>query len=108
MRRGTIQCKNFTGQIVDLNNDSEIIATFSYSGNFDMNAIADAVADKLNAAKTYNKSTADEIVTPDSLTVKSKPKTKEDRLVELKGFYEKELITKEEYEKQKAKILAED
>lgn len=34
-------------------------------------------------------------------------KSKEERLRELKGFYEKDLITKEEYEKAKQKILDE-
>ncbi len=107
MRRGTVQCKNFTGQIVDLNNDSEIIATFSYSGNFDMDAVAEAVANKLNDAKVIPKTEIDESETQQVETTKSASKTKEERLVELKQFYEKQLITKEEYEEQKKKILEE-
>lgn len=112
MRRGTVQCKNFTGQIVDLNNDSEIIATFSYSGNFDMDAVAQAIAEKLNEAKTLDSSPA--IIVADTskgstsgTLIKSSPKSKEERLIEVKQFYEKQLITKEEYEEQKKKILAE-
>ncbi len=33
---------------VDLNNDSEIVATFSYNGKFDVNPVAEAVALNLN------------------------------------------------------------
>ena len=109
---GEIQCKNFTGQIVDLNNDSEIIATFSYSGNFDMDAVAEAIAEKLNDAKVVETAEIEEPETPQVETPKSSPtkstaKTKEERLIEIKGFYEKQLITKEEYEEQKKKILEE-
>ncbi len=112
MRRGTVQCKNFTGQIVDLNNDSEVVATFSYSGNFDMDAVAQAVAEKLNEAKT-NDSTkiivtdTSKISAPTNTSTNPIPKTKEEKLIELKQFYEKQLITKEEYEEQKKKVLAE-
>lgn len=50
------------------------------------------------------------IKTPTSLTVKENvsetdSKTKEEKLVELKQLYEKQLITKEEYEAEKKKIL---
>ncbi|MES2592334.1 MAG: SHOCT domain-containing protein [Bacteroidota bacterium] len=112
MRRGTVQCKNFTGQIVDLNNDSEVIATFSYSGNFDMDAVAQAVAEKLNAAKTTDSpkiivTDTSKVSTPTITPTKATPKTKEEKLIELKQFYEKQLITKEEYEDQKKKVLAE-
>jgi hypothetical protein len=109
---GEIQCKNFTGQIVDLNNDSEIIATFSYSGNFDMDAVAEAVVERLNTAKSVEDSSEEEnetpkILQPDNSQTKTAAKTKEERLTELKRFYEKQLITKEEYEEQKKKILEE-
>jgi hypothetical protein len=112
MRRGTVQCKNFTGQIVDLNNDSEIIATFSYSGNFDMDAVAQAVAEKLNETKMTDNPQIRETEIPKNAgptdnQKKLAPKTKEERLIELKQFYEKQLITKEEYEEQKKKILEE-
>ena len=42
--------------------------------------------------------------TPDS---KSTTKTKEEKLIELKQLFEKQLITKEEYEAEKKKILSE-
>lgn len=109
---GRIQCMNFTGQIVDLNNESEIIATFGYAGKFDMLAVAEEVADRLKSAKVtpkiFNEETGkptDDAVT--TLPQKSNIKTKEERLIELKQFYEKELITKEEYEQHKMKILSE-
>jgi hypothetical protein len=105
-----IQCKNFTGQIVDLNNDSEIIATFSYPGNFDMVALAMAVADRLNSVKLKVVLPSNEQALPveeksNILQPKNQVKTKEEKLIELKGFYEKQLITKEEYEEQKKNIL---
>jgi hypothetical protein len=39
-----IQCKDLKGQIVDLTQDSKIVATFSYHGNFDPEPISEAVA----------------------------------------------------------------
>jgi hypothetical protein len=48
---GGIQCKDIRGQIVDLDNDSEIVATFSYDGNFDVNPVADAIASKIRSGK---------------------------------------------------------
>jgi len=38
---------------------------------------------------------------------KSAPKTKEEKLLELKQLFEKHLITKDEYEAEKKRILAE-
>jgi len=101
---GKIQCSNFSGQIVDLNNNSEIVATFSYMGKFKMDAIANAVAQKLNTIS--GNSTTKEKGTP-SIDKINSPKTKEERLKELKQFYDKQLITKEEYQEQKKKVLEE-
>lgn len=104
---GELQCHSFTGQIVDLNNNSEIIATFNYSGNFDMYAIAESIAQKLNDAKTVVFSQIEKTDSIKAETTNASAKSKEDRLLELKQFYEKKLITKKEYETGKAKILAE-
>jgi hypothetical protein len=46
-------------------------------------------------------------VTQKNVQIKSTPKTKEDKLVELKQLFEKQLISIEEYEAEKKKILAE-
>ncbi len=46
-------------------------------------------------------------VNQNNAQIKSTPKTKEDKLVELKHLFEKKLITNEEYEAEKKKILAE-
>jgi lipocalin len=46
--QGGVQCKNIRGQIVDLDNESQIIATFSYIGNFDADPVANAVATELS------------------------------------------------------------
>lgn len=41
------QCANLRGQIVDMNNDQTIVATFSYTGNFDPDPVAEAIANQL-------------------------------------------------------------
>ena len=46
-------------------------------------------------------------VTVNNAQIKSTPKTTEDKLVELKQLFEKQLISIEEYEAEKKKILAE-
>jgi hypothetical protein len=46
-------------------------------------------------------------VTVNNAQIKSTSKTKEDKLVELKQLFEKKLITNEEYEAEKKKILSE-
>ena len=73
----------------------------SYSQSY---AIANAVAQKLNTIS--GNSTTKEKGTP-SIDKINSPKTKEERLKELKQFYDKQLITKEEYQEQKKKVLEE-
>lgn len=96
------QYSNLTAEIVDLNNNRTVVATIVYKGRFEIDAIAEAVAVEL-----------DKTVAPENSAVKkteptkSAPKTKEEKLVELKQLYEKQLITKEDYDEQKKKILAE-
>ena len=45
--QGGTQCSSLRLQIVDLNNKSEIVATFNYIGNFDIDPLADAISKKL-------------------------------------------------------------
>jgi hypothetical protein len=106
------QYSNLTAEVVDLNNNKTVVATIVYKGRFEIDAVADAVAAEL--AKTNipanSKTTKTEVsqnetlITPAQKTI---TKTKEEKLVELKQFYDKQLITKEEYQEQKKKVLAE-
>ena len=102
--RYRMQYSDFTGQIIDLNNNRTVVATIAYYGKFEIDPVADAVAVELNNAIAPKVSGETSVEKQNSPTIKSK----EDKLVELKNLYEKQLITKEDYEKQKAKILAED
>lgn len=97
-----MQCSDLTGQIIDKNSQNKVVGTFKYDGRFEIPNVADAIAKILNEKKGTSKTTE----TPKKTTA-DKPKTKEDKLVELKQLYEKQLITKEDYEEQKKKILAE-
>lgn len=58
----------------------------------------------LEQLKTYSSLNVTD--TPNTPQTKSNPKTKEEKLLELKQLYEKQLITKEEYDAEKKKILA--
>lgn len=105
------QYSNLTAEIIDLSNNRTVVATIIYKGRFEIDAVADAVAAELAKAKLPKESAkvlpeAQKTTTPVNTTV-TKTKTKEEKLVELKQFYEKQLITKEEYEEQKKKVLAE-
>lgn len=105
---GSMQYENLRGQI--LNNNSEIVGTFMYDGRFDTDNISNAIA----AALKNNNPVIVAVLEP-KLEVKPSPtlqnipaaKSKEDRLRELKNLFEKELITKEDYDKAKQKILEE-
>lgn len=94
-----MQYSNLTAQILDLNNNKTVVATVVYDGKFELKPVAEAVATELmkapNPTTSENKNT-------------SKPKSKEEKLIELKGLFEKELITKEEYDRAKKKILDEE
>jgi hypothetical protein len=59
----------------------------------------------LEQLKTYV--SVDIVETPNTPDSKSTTKTKEEKLIELKQLFEKQLITKEEYEAEKKKILSE-
>lgn len=99
-----MQYKNFNAQILDLNNNRTVVATIVYKGRFETDSVANAVANELD--KTI---IPDNVSTPKIKTPNTTPatKTKEERLVELKQLYEKQLITKEEYDEARKKILAE-
>ena len=101
------QYSNLTAEIVDLSNNRTVVATIVYKGRFEIDAIADAVAVELDKTIVPENSKTTKTEIPISTKVKSAPKTKEEKLIELKQFYEKQLIKKEEYEEQKKKILAE-
>ena len=94
-----MQCSDLTGQIVDVTNQNKVVGTFNYDGRFEIINVADAIATILHNKTPINVTSETE--------EQPEPKTKEQKLVELKQFYEKQLITKEEYEEQKKKILAE-
>lgn len=106
---GKMQYSDLRGQVIDVNKNSEVLGTFSYDGRFNPEDIAVAVASALKDKNPI-------IVKEEQKrleTVKDEPqntqigKSKEERLKELKNLFEKELITKEEYEKAKQKILDE-
>ena len=94
-----MQYSNLKGEIVDVTNNSEIIGTFSYSGRYENDDIASALALNLKSKPVLVQKT----VPQNTQTVKSK----EDRLRELKDLFDKQLINKEVYDKAKQKILDE-
>jgi hypothetical protein len=93
-----MQYSNLTAQILNVNNNKTVVATIVYDGKFELIPVAEAVANELMKAPTLIGSEKQST---------SKPKTKEEKLSELKNLFEKQLITKEEYEREKAKVLAE-
>lgn len=104
------QYSNLTAEVVDLNNNRSVVATIVYKGRFEIDSIAKAVAEELDKTIPPLNATNDkQIIIDIPKTTEDKPvtKTKEEKLVELKQFYEKQLITKEEYEAQKKKVLEE-
>jgi hypothetical protein len=101
------QYSNLTAEVLDLKNNRTIVATIIYKGRFEIDALANALAAELSKTVVPENSSVKETETPKTAPTKTATKTKEERLVELKGLYEKELITKDEYEAQKKKILDE-
>lgn len=106
---GKMQYFDLKGQIIDINGNSEVLGSFSYDGRFNTDEISVAIA---SALKDKNLVIVKEEQRKPEL-VKNEPenkqigKSKEDRLRELKNLFEKELITKDEYESSKKKILEE-
>ena len=104
-----MQYDNLRGQIIDINNNSEVIGTFIYDGRFETDDISSAIASAIKSknpviVKTEERKVDIKKTEPQNI---QSGKSKEDRLRELKNLFEKELITKEEYEKAKQKILEE-
>ena len=108
-----MQYFDLRGQIVDINQNSEVLGTFSYDGRFDPDNIAVAIASTLKdknpvIVKEEEKKEVIKEVVKENQTQNAKPtKSKEERLIELKNLFEKGLITKEEYDRAKQKILDE-
>lgn len=100
------QYSNLTAEVLDLNNNRKVVATIIYKGRFQIDAVANAVAAELDKTTPPINGTKKEEIQITSPKITS-TKTKEEKLVELKQFYEKQLITKEEYEAQKKKVLEE-
>ncbi len=98
-----MQYSNLTAQILDLNNNKTIVATIIYDGRFELDPVANAIAVELSKATILNISTPIIVEKQSGTTIKSK----EEKLIELKNLFEKQLITQEDYDKQKAVILAE-
>jgi hypothetical protein len=96
-----MQYSNLTAQVLDLHNNKTVVATIVYDGKFELKPVAEAVAVELQKAAIPSATATSEKQNA------SKPKTKEEKLIELKNLFEKQLITKEEYEREKAKVLAE-
>lgn len=103
------QYSNLTAQILDLNNNRTVVATIVYNGRFEINSLAGGVAQKLSQTEVIKTSTTTKTETTDNPVSKTIPaaRSKEERLTELKQLYEKQLITKEEYDESRKKILAE-
>jgi len=95
-----MQYSNLRGTIIDLNNNSQPIGTFTYTGRYENDEVADAIATKLS---TIIKDPIHNKQPQTNQTVKSK----EDRLKELKDLLDKGLITQDDYNTQKTKILNE-
>ena len=96
-----MQYAKLAGSIVDNENNLEVVGTFTYQEKFDLDALPDVIASKLSKHVSSNTNT------PKETNINFPSKSKEDKLREVKLYYEKELITKDEYEEQKRKILSE-
>lgn len=112
-----MQYFDLRGQIVDVNNNSEVLGTFAYDGRFEPDNIGEAIALRLKDRNpTIVKEdvlieiSKDEIKNDpkDNETTNGQPtKSKEDKLAELKNLFDKNLISKEEYDRARRKIIEE-
>lgn len=103
------QFSNLRAQIVDVSNGSQIIGTITYEKKFEVDDITGGIADNIKSRNPVIQKveTRKENVAREE-TQNIKPgRSKEDRLRELKDLFEKQLITKEDYDKAKQKILEE-
>ena len=108
---GKMQYFDLRGQLLNQLNNSEVIGSFSYDGRFNPDDIANAIATELKkknltVIKEEEKVTVlKEEVKATKETKTGDVKTKEERLIELKALFDKGLITKEEYELARKKII---
>ena len=108
-----MQYFDLRGQIVSQINNSEVVGSFSYEGRFNPDEIADAIADELKKKNLIViKEEQTQAVINKEIPVKRETKltgvkSKEDKLAELKDLFDKGLITKEEYEQARKKIIEE-
>lgn len=98
-----MQYSNLKGKIVDLSNNSVVVGTFAYDGKYELENVSNAIAAK---TKTYVVVSSPDLQKKDP---KNNPvqKSKEEKLRELKDLFDKNLITKEEYEREKKRVLEE-
>lgn len=103
------QFSNLRAQIIDVSNGSQIIGTVTYDKKFEVDDLAGGIADNLKSKNPVIQKgeMRKEAVKTEEPQTTQQPKSKEARLRELKDLYEKQLITKEEYDKAKQKILEE-
>ena len=112
-----MQYFDLRGQIIDINNNSEVLGTFAYDGRFEPDNIGEAIALKL---KEKNPTIIKEDVTieigkeeikndlkDNETTNSNQTKSKEDKLIELKNLLDKNLISKDEYDRARKKIIEE-
>ena len=95
-----MQYSDMKGEILDTENNLEVVGSFSFHGRYNNDNVAEAMAINLKNKTSVN-------ITKEEQVNKVK-KSKEDKLRELKELFEKELISKEEYETSKKKILEEE
>ncbi|MBL0182686.1 MAG: SHOCT domain-containing protein [Chitinophagaceae bacterium] len=103
------QFSNLRGQIVDVSNGSQIIGTITYEKKFEVDDISSGIADNIKSKNPVIQKAEikkDNLVKEETQNMKQ-GRSKEDRLRELKDLFEKQLITKEDYDKAKQKILEE-
>ena len=106
-----MQFSDLRGQILN-STGSETIGTFVYDGRFNPEDISVAIASKLKEIKPLivkeeEVSTKQNITKDTPSDEPTKSTSKESRLSELKRLYEKGLISKEEYESARKKIIEE-
>lgn len=103
------QFSNLRGQIIDVSNGSQIIGSITYDKKFEADDLAGGISDyiKSKSPVILRGEIRKEAVAKEETQNAQGPKSKEARLRELKDLYEKQLITKEDYDKAKQKILEE-
>ena len=110
---GKMQYFDLRGQLVNQTNNSEILGTFNYDGRFNPDDIADAVAAELKkknlivVKEEQIQATVKEEAPVKKETPSNGIKSKEEKLLELKALFDKGLITKEEYDQARKKIIEE-